>query len=133
MNAAIVVGEHYELDGVLVSVEASDEHEVVYRALNDQDAIDRGWWPTSYGAYEAMTTPASFARDATMASDAPEDDGTEAESLAEVETPRHPFTPPADADYSTTGVPVVDLVLGKDRTPRWSDAGYASIDFGGAA
>src|ERR1700741_651395 len=80
-----------------------------------------------------MPAPASFARDATMASDAPEDDGTEAESLAEVETPRHPFTPPADADYSTTGVPVVDLVLGKDRTPRWSDAGYASIDFGGAA
>lgn len=71
MNAAIIVGEHYDLDGMPVVVEAADQHEVVYRALNDQDAIDRGWGPTSYGTYEGMTTPASFARDAVMTATAP--------------------------------------------------------------
>lgn len=75
MNAAIKVGETYDFvlgtSSMRVMVEAADEHEVVYRALNDQDAIDRGWMPTSYGTYEASTTPAEFGRDAVMTADAP--------------------------------------------------------------
>lgn len=94
MRAALTVGEHYLLPvgsrSIPVEVEAADEHEVVYRALNDQDAIDLGWGPTSYGTYEASTTPAEFGRDAVMSAIAPDDDGTEAESLAEVQDPLDP-------------------------------------------
>lgn len=75
MNAAIIVGEQYNLATHLgplpVVVEAADQHEVVYRALDDQAAINLGWLPTSYGTYEASMAPTRFARDAVMKATAP--------------------------------------------------------------
>lgn len=61
MSAAeFEVGVRYMYDGMLVEVTAINGPEIKFRAVHDQDAIDRGWLPMTYGAYEASTAVVTF-------------------------------------------------------------------------
>jgi len=150
MNAALQVGDRVTYARRVVqseyeSVQLGDKGTVI--EVRDNLEADDDFGPVSIIVHidgetkpgdmrhEAVFRPEELYLDlATEGAQALDDDGTEAESLAPVQAPIlvDSFAAPADADYSTAGIPDVVLL---DAAPiaRWSDAGYASIDFGGAA
>lgn len=65
MSAPIYrVGDRYMYTGMLVEVTVIDRasDKIEFRAVHDQDAIDRGWFPTSDDTYEASSSIADFRR-----------------------------------------------------------------------
>lgn len=82
-----------DAEGVVRSV-CRARRGVVHHYLVLADDSLRTVFPSGIAGYPEGHTPMALRA-------TPEDDGTEAEALAEVEVPRSPFAPPADADYST--------------------------------
>ncbi|GAB3167007.1 hypothetical protein GCM10027059_26940 [Myceligenerans halotolerans] len=54
------VGDRYMYDGMLVEVTVIDGDQIEFRAVHDQEAIARSWFPTSYDTYEASMSIADF-------------------------------------------------------------------------
>jgi hypothetical protein len=58
--AEFQVGVRYMYDGMLVEATVIDGDRIEFRAVHDQEAIARGWFPTSYDTYEASMSIADF-------------------------------------------------------------------------
>lgn len=115
----IRVGDRFMCDGMLVKVTVVDVavDKIIFRAVRDQDAIDLGWFPTSYGAYEATATVADFRRMV----DGAESDGVPGAGRAQAAAQRA-----LDAQATSGGEPADD---GEDDGVHRvsSQAGLASI------
>lgn len=124
----IRVGDRYMYVGMLVEVTVVDVDgdKIEFRAVHDQDAIDRGWFPTSYGAYEAASTLADFHKMIEAADDGRVHDPVEAERQAyAVEAEWAPVVPdPYFVEYAralTGRAPEPEgepADIGEDDTPR---------------